>query len=39
MVTINSWNEWSKGSYLEPDMEHGYGYLEAIKEVFVNPKD
>jgi hypothetical protein len=34
MVTINSWNEWSEGSYLEPDMEHGMKYLEAVKEVF-----
>ena len=34
LITINSWNEWTEGSYLEPDDLHGYGYLEAIKEVF-----
>jgi len=34
MVTINSWNEWSEGSYLEPDMRHGLGYLEAVRAVF-----
>jgi len=34
LVTINSWNEWSEGSYLEPDTDHGMGYLEAIKQVF-----
>jgi len=34
LITINSWNEWSEGSYLEPDTEFGYGYLEAIREVF-----
>ena len=35
-AVINSWNEWSEGSYLEPDNEYGYGYLEAIREVFAS---
>ena len=34
ILTINAWNEWTEGSYLEPDMINGYGYLEAIKKVF-----
>lgn len=34
MITINSWNEWTEGSYLEPEREYGYKYLEAIKTVF-----
>ena len=34
LVTINSWNEWTETSYLEPDDLNGYGYLEAIKRVF-----
>ncbi len=34
MLTINAWNEWTEGSYLEPDMIDGYGYLTAIKQVF-----
>lgn len=34
LITINSWNEWTETSYLEPDDLYGYGYLEAIKRVF-----
>lgn len=35
LITINSWNEWTENSYLEPDDVFGYGYLEAIKQVFL----
>ena len=34
LVTINSWNEWTEMSYLEPDDVYGYGYLEAIRDTF-----
>ena len=34
MILIGSWNEWTEGSYLEPDEEFGYGRLEAIQRVF-----
>ena len=35
LITINSWNEWTETSYLEPDTVYGYGYMEAIKRVFL----
>jgi hypothetical protein len=37
ILNSNPWNEWTKDSYLEPDTEHGMGYLEAIDQVFGRP--
>ncbi len=38
LITINSWNEWTETSYLQPCTLYGYGYLEAVKRVFVEMK-
>jgi len=35
LITINSWNEWTETSYLQPCTMFGYGYLEAVKRVFL----
>ena len=32
-VFINAWNEWGEGTYLEPDTDFGFSYLEAIKDL------
>lgn len=31
---IHCWNEWTEGSYLEPDTVSGFRYLDAVKRVF-----
>ena len=32
MLLLDNWNEWSEGSYLEPDTVHGMAYLEAVRD-------
>ena len=40
MILVEAWNEWGEGSYIEPHQEFGFGYLDAIREVFTAaPKD
>lgn len=34
LITINSWNEWTETSFLQPYNLYGYGYLDAVKRVF-----
>lgn len=36
IIFIKSWNEWAEGNYLEPDIEYGLGYLDAIEQVCSN---
>jgi len=35
MAVIGAWNEWTEGSYIEPDSTNRFGYLEAIRQVFA----
>lgn len=32
IMVLKSWNEWGEGNYVEPDLEFGHGWLEAIKK-------
>jgi hypothetical protein len=39
IVTLNSWNEWVEGSYIEPDTVHGMKYLDGVRDVFGVPPE
>ena len=39
ILNINCWNEWTEGSYLEPDTVHAMQYLDAVKDVFGTDGD
>ena len=39
MIFINAWNEWSEGTYLEPDEKNGYKYLKAIRKAVKNSSE
>ena len=32
LIMIRAWNEWGEGNHLEPDLQYGLGYLEAIMQ-------
>lgn len=31
IVFLKSWNEWGEGNYMEPDLTHGRGYINALR--------
>ena len=36
MVLLDNWNEWGEGHYIAPYREYGFGYLDAVREVFTD---
>lgn len=32
LLFLMSWNEWGEGNYMEPDIEFGKGYINALRE-------
>lgn len=36
ILFLMSWNEWAEGNYMEPDLENGHGFLDALKESIVD---
>ncbi|MES1202005.1 MAG: glycoside hydrolase family 99-like domain-containing protein [Pseudomonadota bacterium] len=35
LLFVNSWNEWTTGSAIEPDHRFGYGWLNALRDALV----
>lgn len=35
ILFLKSWNEWGEGNYVEPDMEWGHGFIDAIRNVVL----
>lgn len=31
IIFLQAWNEWGEGNFMEPDLEFGHGYLDALK--------
>lgn len=31
IIIVKSWNEWGEGNYMEPDIEFGHGYINALR--------
>lgn len=32
IIILKSWNEWGEGNYMEPDLEYGHGYIDALAQ-------
>ncbi len=36
MILVDNWNEWGEGHYLAPCREHGFEYLDVLRDVFTD---
>lgn len=39
MAVIEAWNEWGEGSFLEPDKQWGFGFLDALRGVYTSASE
>ena len=38
IIMIKSWNEWGEGNYMEPDLQYGKGYIQALAKAIQDSK-
>ncbi len=38
VALIEAWNEFGEGSYIEPHRQYGFGYLDAVRDVFADTR-
>jgi hypothetical protein len=36
MILLDNWNEWGEGHFIAPCRQHGFGYLDAVRNVFAD---
>lgn len=36
IVMLKSWNEWAEGNYMEPDLDWGKGYINALRKAIID---
>jgi Concanavalin A-like lectin/glucanases superfamily/Glycosyltransferase WbsX len=36
MLILDNWNEWGEGHYIAPYREYGFGYVDAVRNVFCD---
>jgi hypothetical protein len=36
IIFLQAWNEWGEGNFMEPDLEFGHGFLDALKSVICS---
>jgi hypothetical protein len=34
VLLLDNWNEWGEGHYIGPHRQYGFGYLDAVRDVF-----
>jgi hypothetical protein len=39
MLLLDNWNEWSEGHFISPSAGGGFGYLQAVREVFTDRRN